>query len=284
MTPSLFTNQIVKMDSGLGTTYERCALNQYLIGLHKRMGIATVLEGPGDGMTGITGLNSLILARNGVDVTLVLPNKSLVDFAQQVWTQYVPQGHLKTIVGQDFSQIPDEEQFDLVWNFNVMSREQDHLGLLQKMCRLSRQFVMVIIPNRENYSFFLHRLHHRVAKQEWDHGNIDLMQPGVWKKLFETLGYRPIETVWVDCPWWPDIVDIRQMISDFFPFLKSASTSTRLQTGYKWQADCLPYYDLDSFPEIHRNIQRLFYFENSQFTWVKMRFAHHTGILAQRIR
>ncbi|MCK4408767.1 MAG: hypothetical protein KAW67_01695, partial [Candidatus Eisenbacteria sp.] len=59
-------------DTGLGTTYERIAVARLLAGLADRYTIGKVLEGPTDGITGISGLNSIPLAQRGASVELVL--------------------------------------------------------------------------------------------------------------------------------------------------------------------------------------------------------------------
>ena len=101
-----------------------------------------------------------------------------------------------------------------------MTRPEDPQALLFEMARISRKYVLIFVPNRMNYAFWLHRLHHCVACQRWDHGRIDLMHANPWRDLFAKANLRVKQTFHVDCPWWPDIVDAGQLIRDFFPFLK----------------------------------------------------------------
>ena len=58
-------------DEGLGLVYERFVLNDFLDDLRRRHGIKTVLEAPLYGMAGVSGINDVIFARNGVSVTMV---------------------------------------------------------------------------------------------------------------------------------------------------------------------------------------------------------------------
>jgi hypothetical protein len=269
-------------DTGLGTTFERWALNRYLQRLRKEKAVTTVLEGPGDGMTGITGINSLILALNGADVTVVLPNSGQAEFARKVWSHYLGGRSAFWKIVSDDSLPAGRPTFDLVWNFNVMTRRERPWELLEAMCGLSRRFVLIFVPNRQNYSFPLHRLHHKIAKQAWDHGARDLMSPDIWLRTFAGLGFHRCETGWLDCPWWPDIVDFGQLISDFFPFLERSSQRAKPQNRLAWPWDHLPYYQLESFPEIKDRMERLAFFENTRLTFVKKRFAHHIGILAEK--
>lgn len=273
-------SDITRADTGLGTTYERWALNRVLARLHQTYGFRSVLEGPGDGMTGINGINSLILGLQGCEVTLVLDTSSQADFARRVWEIHAPQANprFETAFGSGF----EAGSVDLVWNFNVMTRAANPSALLDEMVRISRRYVFFCVPNAQNYSFWLHRLHHRVAHDPWDHGDIALMRPAPWERMLAQRGLTVREIIYLDCPWWPDIVDLGQLIADFFPFLKGHAQKARPENRLKWEAEDLPYYQPDRFPEVHRQMEGLAYFENSPFRWLKRLFAHHVGIFAEK--
>ena len=247
------------------------------------MGIRTLVEGPGDGMTGIAGINSLILGLQGVRVSLVLPDSASAAFTQTVWAHHAPNACLEIVERWEGSRLPfGNGEFDLAWNFNVMTRQADPRSVLAELCRVSRTVVLICVPNRSHYAFGLHRLQHRVAKQPWDHGNVDLMQPEPWQRMFVELGLRVRKTIWLDCPWWPDIVDAEQLIVDFFPSLKRLARRARPENRYRWRAGELPYYRPDRYPEVFRRMARLAYFENSRPDWLKRHFAHHIGVLAEK--
>jgi len=284
---------ITRQDTGLGTTYERWALNRWLSRFSLESGILNALEGPGDGMTGIAGINSLPLALSGVQVTLALPDPARADYARAVWAHHAPRAALELhtngrVHSQDLenrSHLPySDNSFDLVWNFNVINRQPEPEGLLAEMRRVSRRWVLIFVPNRRNYGFSLHRLHHRVANQPWDHGSPDLLQPAPWKRMAQRLGLQVQEVIHLDCPWWPDIIDLGEMLSDFFPFLRNTSISQRAKptNRYCWEADSLPYYRPRDYPQVHRRLKRLGLFEDLEWEWLKARFAHHIGILAYK--
>jgi SAM-dependent methyltransferase len=177
--------------------------------------------------------------------------------------------------------LPDAS-VDLAWNFNVMARQSHPQEVLSEMARVSRKYVLVCVPNRHHYAFGLHRLHHRVARQPWDHGRVELMQPQPWLRMFAGLGLRVQEIFWLDCPWWPDIVDFGQLIADFIPPLRGFAGRVRPENRLRFPAQALPYYRPADYPEIHRQMSRLAFFENSRLTWLKQRFAHHVGILGYK--
>ncbi|MBN2502545.1 MAG: methyltransferase domain-containing protein [Anaerolineales bacterium] len=270
-------------DRGLGTTYERWALNRFLLRITADMQIESVLEGPDDGIAGIDGINSLNLARKGAKATVLLRGAERAAFSRAIWERYAPDAEVQFMTEFNGACLPfPDNSFDLVWNFNVMPREADPFQVLAEMGRVARKAVLICVPNRHNYSFWMHRLHHRVAHDLWDHGRIDLMQARSWEKYFERLGFKDIQNDHVDCPWWPDIIDISQLIVDFFPFMRSAADKVKPESRYLWPADGLPYYDRAEFAEVHADMDRLAYFENTRIRFIKRLFAHHTAVWARK--
>jgi SAM-dependent methyltransferase len=200
-----------------------------------------------------------------------------------VWAVHAPEAE-PHFLPVDAGCFPFEDgSFDLVWNFNVMPRQAAPLELLREMARVSRGWVLVFVPNRANYGFWLHRLHHRVARQAWDHGSVGLMSPAGWQRLFSLAGLQVREIAWVDCPPWPDIVDPGQLIADFFPFLKGPARRARPENRMRWEAAELPYYDPHAYAPVHRRMERLAVFEKTPWRWLKQRVAHHIGILGWKV-
>lgn len=270
-------------DRGLGTTFERWALNRFLLRVTAGMQIESVLEGPDDGIAGIDGINSLVLGRKGAATTVLLKGEKRAAFSQSIWQRYAPAAQVRFLTEFEGVRLPfPDDSFDLVWNFNVMPREADAFQVLAEMGRVARKMVLICVPNRYNYSFWLHRLHHRVASEPWDHGEIGLMQAQRWEQYFTLLSFQDIQVDHVDCPWWPDIVDISQLIADFFPFLHSVADKAKPENRYLWQADGLPYYDEEAFAEVHADMQKLAYFEDTPVRFIKRLFAHHTAVWARK--
>jgi SAM-dependent methyltransferase len=232
-------------------------------------------------MTGIAGINSLILAREGIRVALQLEEPAQAAYAAQVWQLHAPESAPTITYDADFS-FPDES-YDLVWNFNVLTRVPDPAVLLADMARISRRLVFFCVPNAGNYSFWLHRWHHKVAKEPWHHGDIAWMRPAPWLDLLSDSGLRLCEILYVDCPWWPDIVDLGQLIADFVPVLKRAARTARPENRFSWEPEGLPYFEPERYPGIHAKMARWAFFEKSPHPWVKRLFGHHIGFIAEKI-
>lgn len=272
---------IITADSGLGTTYERWALNKVLVQICTEEKISSVFEGPGDGISGIMGINSLPLGLRGLSITIMLNDQAQIAYAQQIWTKHASLSNLRMLNSSKDANLPFlENEFDLAWNFNVMVRASDPFRLLDELCRISRKAVLIVVPNSANYSFILHRLQHKYSHNVWDHGSINLMKPNPWKKRLTQNGLNVKKIFYVDCPWWPDIVDIHEFITDFLPWFGRFFVGMKPEHHMKWEADKLPYFQPQDYPDIHAQMERLAFLEKIPIKLVNRFFGHHVAILA----
>lgn len=272
---------IREKDTGLGTSYERWSLYNLLEKLYFIHDFKTVLEGPADGMSGIKGLNSLILARLNCRVDICLPGEKQIEIAKEICDKYSI--HASFTKSDNFRLPFSDSSCDLVWNFciaHILNPEE----LLEEMIRISKKYVMVIVPNPENYGFILHRINHLITGDPWVHGNIEYMHIRKWSRLIKKKGLRIIDRFLVDIPFWPDIDKPPEtIIGDFLPFLKNwlnkKATERYDTTGYS--ADNLPYFGKNE--EFERLMEKLSFIERNFPGFIKILFAHHNGILAGKV-
>jgi hypothetical protein len=271
-------------DTGLGTTYERVAVARLLSRVASEREIATVLEGPTDGITGISGLNSVPLAQRGADVELVLGSEDEVALARRAWDALGLSDRLTLRVAHGDALGAAGRKFDLVWNFNSLPQVADADRLLDEMCEASARYVMVFVSNTKNYGFPIHRLHHRAARDPWSHGNISVMNARVIADKLSERGFEIVEKLLVDTPWWPDIDSpIEEVAATFLPFLrKRLSGGTERLEHYTWTIDTLPYFDDRKLADLLEEIEKHFVIERSKLKPLKLLFAHHRGVLAER--
>jgi len=78
-----FTN----IDEGLGSSYERIVLNNKLETICKHFNISSVLEAPSFGFTGLSGINSMGLAKDGKKITLLDNDKERIELIEKVWEE-----------------------------------------------------------------------------------------------------------------------------------------------------------------------------------------------------
>ncbi len=273
----------VDRDTGLGTTYERIAVARLLDRLAARYRLDRVLEGPTDGITGIRGLNSVPLAQRGATVELLLGDADEVALARRVWERLGLSDRLTARHSADRTLGVEPRSYDLVWNFNSLPQVENPEGLIDEMCEASSRHVLVFVGNARNYGFPIHRLHHRVAGEAWSHGDVAMMDAGRVAGMIEKCGFRVVERLLVDTPWWPDIDSpIEEVAATFLPFLKRFVGGSKRLEHYTWTADDLPYFDPERRAALERELRRHFLIERASWFPLRSLFAHHRGILAER--
>ena len=52
--------------------------------------------------------------------------------------------------------------------------------------------------------------------------------------------------------------------------------------GYRWEPDALPYFDAETYADVHRRMLRLGWMERTWPGLLQMPFAHHFAVLAER--
>jgi hypothetical protein len=265
-------------DIGLGTTYERFALNAWLMQSMGEYPLRTVLEGPGDGMAGILGLNSLVFGRQRIRVVVVLEDMMAIDLARKGWRSQHCLDCVQFLCSPG-GRIPiAADQFDLVWNFNRLPF-YDPRALVVEMVRLSRRYVALVVPNRRNYGFPARRLYHRRTRLPWPHGNTAVMDPGTVRGLLEEAGLRVLEVRWLDVPWWPDILDPTEWFSAMVPGARRLLSHDQRDRYCRGPED-LPYFDPLAYADLHQRMHRLGWLERVLPALLQVPFAHHFAVLA----
>lgn len=272
-------------DKGLGTAYERVAMIRFLEDLTKRYRFASVLEGPTDEISGIRGLNSIPLARTGTSVEVVLAEDEEADLARRIWGALGLSERATIRASRDRRLDVEPRSFDLVWNFNSIPRGTEPDRLVEDMCAASARYVMIFTMNPWNYGVPIHRLHHRATGQPWAHGDPELMRVRRLVGMLSSHGFGVVDRFLLDVPWWPDIDSpIEQVASDLIPFIKGGgkATSKRLER-FTYGENDLPYFDEAKLAALESELARHGFIERATGLPLRILFAHHRGILAERI-
>jgi hypothetical protein len=272
--------QLTEYDTGLGTIYERLAIYSLIERLARELNIQSSLEGPLDGITGINGVNSIALARIGVQATVVLPHLDLIQYAKRFYAAEDCLSNAGFVCSRDL--VPDR-QFDMVWNFNCLPQLENPEATVEQMARCSRKFLLLFVPNTRNYGFGIHRIYHRWEKEPWGHGDVKLMDVKKIAAWLGKMGFKPVRSLYVDVPWWPDIhTPIEEVAASFFPFLKPFIRKSRRLEVYKYGLDNFPYFQKDRREKLLRALSSHPNFECCRLGLLKLFFGHHRGILAER--
>jgi SAM-dependent methyltransferase len=187
---------------GLGSSYERVVLNLKLEEVRTRYGISTCLEAPVFGFTGLTGINSMGLAKSGVQVTLVDDHRERLGLINDAWQQA---GEKCTgVFVQDFTPLPfGDKSFDFSWNFSALWFVSDIQRLLEELARVTRKAILLCVPNRWGIGFFLDKyVSVPELRGELKEENVS---PGELHRRMGSLGWSLAESGYIDVPPWPDI-------------------------------------------------------------------------------
>ncbi|MCS7260575.1 MAG: methyltransferase domain-containing protein [Anaerolineae bacterium] len=261
-------------NEGLGLVYERLVLGRYLERLWERFGIRSVLEAPLYGMAGVSGINSVPLARRGCTVTLVDEVAERLQGVQRIWQQLDLPVHL--VLHRDFSCLPFADgTFDLAWQWAGLWYLPDPAGLLRELVRVSRRLVFVAMPNplQPGYllrKYLLERAFFDTVAEEWtDIGRI--------KRVLRAAGLHLIEEGVMDIPPWPDTVmpaaEVLRRLGIGSPRLHARFT------GERWNWSTMAYY-LGQRPDLPARVMRYAWLEDLPLPWqLKLGWAHHRYVL-----
>lgn len=265
-------------NEGLGLVYERFVLNDLLERLRVQFSATSVLEAPIYGMAGVSGINSVALARSGCAVTLVDVDAERLGDIARVWGELdlTPQ----VVQHMDLGRLPfADASFDLVWNHAALWYLGEQAApLLGEMARVARRAVLVAMPNRWQVGYLLRkyvveRSFFATVDEQW-------VNMSRIKGLLRQAGLRLVEDGVVDVPPWPDTV---MPAAEFLQRLgiKSKSVQGRFQ-GSSWQWSTMDYYS-GKTPGLRERVMRYAFLERLPLPWqIKAVWAHHRYVVAVR--
>jgi hypothetical protein len=264
-------------NEGLGLVYERLVLNDYLDRLLGRYEIRTVLEAPVFGMAGVSGINSVHLAQQGCDVTLVDVSQERLEGIQRIWGELdLP---CRFLLQEDLTQLPfKDDSFDLTWEWAGLWYLPHAAGLLAELARVSGHLVFVAMPNRLQIGYWMRKL---LVDRDFFHGvderwvNMKLI-----KRTLHQEGLALEEEGVLDVPPWPDtVMPAAELLR------RLGIRSERLEgrfSGEGWQWSTMDYY-LGRRPEFRELVDRYSFLERLRVPWwVKAVWAHHRYVLSSK--
>lgn len=272
--PSYFNN----MDEGLGTTYERFILHRYFKQIKEDYKVNTLLEVPSFGMTGVSGINSLWWAQNGVRPTVVDSDQVRIDKALEVWRSIpLEAGFVRC---KDFSTLPFETgEFDMSWNFASLWFVADLTAFLSELARVTRKVIFICVPNRNGIGY---RLRDWMNRDDLDGMYRDNIRPGRFIKELKVLNWQLHKSGYLDIPPWPDIAmkkeDMLNAVGLGFLTKPERQKIDARQTG----RTCIVDYFNGSNPQLEKNILRYSFLEKAPFP-VKQLWGHHRYFIFGRV-
>ena len=260
---------------GLGSSYERVVLNLKLYQIRERYGITTCLEAPVFGFTGLTGINSMALAKCGVRVTLVDDHRERLHLIMGAW-EHAGERFTGVCV-QDFTALPfAEKSFDLSWNFSALWFVSDIQRLLEELTRVTRKAIFLCVPNRWGIGFFLDKyVSVPELRGEVKDENISAKE---LSRRIGSLGWSLAESGYIDVPPWPDIGMKKE---DFLKRLGLGFLVTD-RTGEADRPLTIMNYYTGIEPDFLARMLRYHWFERRVPHFIKVVWAHHRYLLFDR--
>ncbi|NOZ28177.1 MAG: class I SAM-dependent methyltransferase [Chloroflexi bacterium] len=264
-------------DEGLGLVYERFVLNDFLDHLRKRFHVQSVLEAPLYGMAGVSGINSVVLAQAGCEVTLVDDEPERLAGVQRIWDELGLDVALVDVSESGWYPLPfDDRSFDLCWEWAGLWYLPNPGDLLRELVRCSRKVVFVAMPNRWQVGYFMRKYlidrdFFRTVDEQWT-------RMGYIRRLIEGAGARVVEQGVLDVPPWPDTVmpatEVLRRLG-----IRSSRLNARF-SGDNWQWSTMAYY-LGKEPDLYERVMRHAWLERAPLPWwVKAIWAHHRYLIA----
>jgi hypothetical protein len=266
-------------NEGLGLVYERFVLNDFLDNLRCRHGIRSVLEAPLYGMAGVSGINSVIFAQRGVDVTVVDDNAERIRGVQRIWRDdlrlpvnlvYNPSDRWHGLPFADRS-------FDLTWQWAGLWHIQNPAGLLRELARTSRNLVFVAMPNNIQVGYWMRKL--LIDRDFFNTHDEGWTGIGRIRRILKAAGVEVIAQGVLDVPPWPDTV---MPASEVLKRLGIRSRQLEAQfTGEGWRWSTMAYY-LGQEPDLYARVMQYAWLDRVAFPWqVKTIWAHHRYLLGK---
>lgn len=264
-------------NEGLGLVYERFVLNDFLERLRQRYGIRSALEAPLFGMAGVSGINSVALARAGCDVVLVDDEPERLAGVQRIWRELGLPVTLIQVSRWGWCSLPfADHSFDLCWQWAGLWHLPDAAALLRELVRCAHQVVFVAMPNRWQVGYLLRKLvidrpFFRTVDERWVHMSRI-------RRALETAGARVIEQGVLDVPPWPDTVmpaaEVLKRLG-----IRSRWLRARFSEG-NWHWSTMAYY-LGQEPELYDRVMRYAWLDRAPMPWpLKAVWGHHRYLIA----
>ncbi len=199
-------------DEGLGSTYERVVFNNLLESITSKYGIKTVLESPSFGFTGVSGINSLNLAMNDIEVTITDNNVTRLCMIEKLYSEQFTSKNLEHwginfIYSKSFERLPfHDDMFDMSWNFSALWFVEDLNTFLSELSRVTKKMILLIVPNKTGLGYITQKISSDKSAQElFELFNTKWIDKSLFIPILRDMGWGLIDNSYIDCPPWPDI-------------------------------------------------------------------------------
>lgn len=278
MAEPVWKKYLTDYNEGLGLVYERFVLNDFLLQLRGKYGFANALEAPLYGMAGVSGINSVALAKIKTPITLCDDNAERLAGVERIWGELGLSAAFESVA--DWSALPfADNSFEFVWNWAALWHLERPEALLRELVRVSNKLVFVAVPNPVQVGYQIRK--HIVEPEfvrEIDERWTDI---GMIRRTLEGLGVTILEQGVLDTPPWPDtVMPAAQLLRKIG--IRSKKLEGRF-TGEGWRWSTMDYYlgkDYDLYPRV----MKYAWLERWRLPWkIKQIWSHHRWLLGKKV-
>jgi SAM-dependent methyltransferase len=229
-------------------------------------------------MTGVPGINSVLLAKAGCQIVLVDTEEERLIAVSELWDKLGLSSGVSFELTENLGVLPfDDNSFDLVWNFASLWHINDTDNLVKEMARISRNLVFISIPNRFQIGYVFRKY---IIDREFFEGVYEKWASiDVIKQILSRNGLRLIEEGVFDIPPWPDTA---LPIGTLLERLGLRRNKTRMtnQNG-TWRWNIMDYYmGIDA--DLPRKIERFTFLERLPLPLrMKSLWGHHRYVVGE---
>ncbi|HVF13332.1 MAG TPA: hypothetical protein VM942_01965 [Acidimicrobiales bacterium] len=190
-------------DEGLGTVYERFALDKVLDAAIASTDARSVLHAPLFGMMGIPGLDAVFLARRGVRVGLLDVDGERLEAVHRQWRSLGLDPEVHLVDGLDPTTWPEKlpMRYDLVFSFAALWWFENPWAVQAAQARWADRGVLTCVPNRNVFMRMRARLWHRDL---FDRLNEEALDARAMTRAAADSGLVAVDTGLFDIPPFPD--------------------------------------------------------------------------------
>lgn len=189
-------------DEGLGSSYERIIIHNRIIKIIKRYQIKSVLETPSFGFTGLSGINSMGFAKEGIKITINDHDPQRVELIKEIWNRANLPLNISTL--ETYNHLPyDDDSFDMTWNFSALWFVDNLDKFLSELNRVTKKIIVLAVPNRSGLGYLSQKY---FGKEDLNNYlTEDYIIPKNFKNILNSYGWKQVYWDYFDCPPWPDI-------------------------------------------------------------------------------
>ena len=277
MTEPTWKKYLTDYNEGLGLVYERFVLNDFLLELKGRYGFATAIEAPLYGMAGVSGINSVALARVKTPVTLLDDNAERLEGVRRIWGELGLPAQFGLV--DDWSQLPfADNTFEFAWNWAAIWHLNNPAALLSELVRVSNKLVFVAMPNPVQVGYQVRK--HIVEPEFVNEIDERWTSISLIRETLESLGVTILEQGVLDTPPWPDtVMPANQLLRKLG--IRSKKLDSKF-TGQGWQWSTMDYY-LGNDYSLYPRVMKYARLERWRLPWqIKQVWSHHRWVLGKK--